>query len=463
MKRTTIQTIVAGILATGALTPPAHAESDALLQKLVQKGILTTQEADQLGKEGKEEARKDWVTGAGMPDWVKSMKLSGDFRGRFEQNNADNNAFTERDRYRYRLRLGAVATLNDNFEIGFRVSSGNPQTNPGGVVVGGSPVTANQDLNSLETRKYLWIDAAYARWAAIKNDTFTLSGTIGKMDNPFMLSNMVYDYDIDPEGAALQAVYTINQKHTLRGLGGFFVLDELNQGNPSGSTLPAGTNINGAHDPYLFGGQVLLESKWTKHLDSTFGLAAFVINDREALSSKAQPFYNAGTSRDGNGFLKYNYNPVIGSAALTYKFDSAPLYPGQFPIKLAGELMNNPAASSNNDAWRLGFTIGKAGKKGQWELNYRYQRLEADAWFDAMVDDDNGAYYATGNSQLAGSGKANGWLGGTNVKGHQIMATYSFTDFVNFTFIYYDNDLIINTPGQKSDATHFMCDLNWRF
>ena len=37
------------------------------------------------------------------------------------------------------------------------------------------------------------------------------------------------------------------------------------------------------------------------------------------------------------------------------------------------------------------------------------------------------------------------------------------TDFLNFTFIYYDNDLIINAPGQSSDARHFMVDLNWKF
>jgi hypothetical protein len=463
MKLTTINRTVAGIMAAGALAQNGRAESDALLQKLVQKGILTTHEAEELGKESKEEARKDWVAGAGMPDWIKGMKLYGDFRGRFEQNNADNDLYTDRNRYRYRLRLGATVSMLDNFEIGFRVASGNPQTNPGGTLVGGSPVTANQDLNSLESRKFLWIDAAYAKWAAIKNDTFTLTGTIGKMDNPFQLSNMVYDYDINPEGAALQAIYNIDQKHTLKGIAAFFVLDELNQGNPTGATLPAGTNINGSHDPYLWGAQAVLESKWTKQFDTSVGAAVFVIDDREALSAKAQPFYNAGNSRDANGFLKYNYNPIIGSAAATYKFDSAPLYPGQFPIKLTGEYMNNPAAPSDNEAWRVGITIGKAGKKGQWEINYRYQRLEADAWFDALVDDDNGGFYGTGNPQLAGTGRTSGWFGGTNVKGHQVIATYSFTDFLNFTFIYYDNELIINAPGQKSDAGHFMADLNWRF
>lgn len=107
--------------------------------------------------------------------------------------------------------------------------------------------------------------------------------------------------------------------------------------------------------------------------------------------------------------------------------------------------------------------MGKGGKKGTWELNYRYQRLESDAWLDALVDDDNGAYYAAGNPQLVGTGKTSGWFGGTNVRGHLVQASYFFTDYLNLSFTYYLNDLIINAPGQPSDASHFMADLMWKF
>ena len=462
MKSSTLNTIVAGILATGAFSQVAQAESDALLNKLVQKGILSQKEAEELAKEGKEEAKKDWVTGAGMPDWIKSVKLYGDFRGRFEENSSDNSLYTDRDRFRYRLRLGATINFSENFEVGIRIASGNPQTNPGGTLVGGSPVTANQDLNSLETRKFLWIDAAYAKWAAYKTDDFTLTGTIGKMDNPFQFSNMVFDNDINPEGAALQSTYKINEEHSLKGTAAFFVLDELNQDVTVG-TAPASTRVSASHDPYVYGGQAIWEAKWTKEFDTALGIGGFVIEDRAALSSRIQPFYNAGNSRDALGFLKYNYNPIIGSAAATYKFASAPLYKGPFPIKLSGEYMHNPAAPDENDGWRAGITVGKAGKKGQWEVSYRYQELQADAWFDQFPDDDNGAFYGTGNPQLAGTGRASGWLGGTNIKGHQIVAIYSLTDFLNFTFTYYDNELIIGTPGQPGDGRHFMCDLNWKF
>ena len=134
-----------------------------------------------------------------------------------------------------------------------------------------------------------------------------------------------------------------------------------------------------------------------------------------------------------------------------------------FPITAFGDYMDNPGAPSQNEAFRAGLTVGKSGRKGSWEISYRYQRLESDAWFDALVDDDNGAYYSAGNPQLGGTGHTTGWYGGTNVKGHLVQGTYSFTEFCYFTFTYYMNDLIINAPKQGSSSGHFMFDVNWKF
>jgi hypothetical protein len=435
----------------GAQTP------DPALNALVKKGFLTQKEASDAWAD----ATQTNTAAASKIDfapWIKRVKFSGDFRGRFEENNAENSSYIERDRYRYRVRVGFVLSLLENFDVGLRLASGNPQTTASGTLVGGQPITANTDLGSLESRKFFWVDAAYARWNAVKNDDTTFSATIGKMDNPFRLSNMVWDYDINPEGGALQFTHKFSDQQTLSANSAFFVLDEINQGVGSVPTLDA------KRDPFLYGGQLLLDSKWTKNFETSLGVAAFDIVNKDSLSTKVQPFYNSGNTRIGStGQLKYNYNPVIGTASATYKLDSFPLYRGQFPITLMGEYMDNPGAPANNQAFRAGLTLGKAGKKATWEIGYRYQRLEADAWFDALVDDDNGAYYATGNSQMTGTGKANGWFGGTNVKGHLVAASYSFTDFLTFTFTYYLNDLIIRTAGQSSESGHFMADLMWKF
>lgn len=406
---------------------------DSLLNLLEKKGLISDAEAKEVPREASQSFATNFQSNfraqTGLPSWVNTLKFNGDFRGRFEENNAANSQYASRDRFRYRVRFGLTATMQDNFEAGLRLSSGNPQTSPSGTRVGGQSITANTDMNSLESRKFIWVDATYAKWSPNKNNTWTVSGTFGKMDNPLQLSNMIWDYDIDPEGGAFQIAYHANDQQIIKTNGAFFVLDEINQA-PTTAGL---TGVDPNNDPYLYGGQLIWESKWNSNLESSLGLAMFDIAHKDSLSAKLQPFYNPGNTRDANGFLKYNFDPIT-TAAVTCKLDSCPLYPGKFPLKVSFDNMYNLGAPANNEAYRIGITFGKAGRKGAWEISYRYQRLEADSWFDALVDDDNGAFYATGNPQLAGTGKANGWFGGTNVKGHLVQATYSFTDFCNFTF-----------------------------
>jgi len=460
---------VPNLLAADATAKPAagdakaagQSDAEVLLNLFQKKGIISSEDAtearDALAHLHNENSSSGSASKVHLPKWVESVTIGSDFRGRFEEQNAENQAYKARDRFRYRLRAGAVFKLEGDFEIGVRLATGNPLTNPSGALVGGSATTANQDLNSLESRKFLWLDAAYARWTPIHSDDWTVSATLGKMDNPFVLSNMIWDYDIVPEGGAIQVNYKINEAHTIKSTAAFFVLDEVNQ------PVKGFPTVDPNHDPYVLGGQSTLESKWNSKFSTTLGIAVFDIGAKDSVSAQIQPFYNSGNTRDASGFLAYNYNPIVGTASATYRLPGAPLYPGEFPIKVSGEFLNNPGAPSRNTAWRAGINFGKAGKKGAWEIAYRYQRLEADAWFDALVDDDNGGFYAAGNPQLAGTTKTSGWFGGTNVKGHQVQATYSFTDFLNFQFTYYLNELIVNAPGQPSSAGHFMADLNWKF
>src|ERR1043166_2600590 len=241
-KCTTWAALAASIFVGGALATKTQGQSsDALLNALIKKGIISEKEAQDIKAEATKETAKEinqtFSAKTGMPAWINSYKLYGDFRGRFEENHADNFLYHDRDRYRYRLRLGLNISMLNNFDVGLRLSSGDPasaganagaagsQSNPGG-----QPITANQTLGSLNPRKFIWIDAAYGRWTPIKNNDWTVSATIGKMDNPFQLSNMIWDYDINPEGVALQASYNINDQHALKANGAWFLLDEINQG-----------------------------------------------------------------------------------------------------------------------------------------------------------------------------------------------------------------------------------------
>ncbi|MBI4662923.1 MAG: putative porin [Verrucomicrobia bacterium] len=457
------QFIAAGILCCGSLSYAQDNSNltDAHRLRRLEEAVRQLQEENrELRAYATKESSKTERQKSVLPDWVTSFKFTGDMRGRFEQNSAVNSAFVDRNRYRYRLRFGAAATMLDDFEVGFRLSSGDPFTGglTGTTLFGGNPDSANTTLGNGASRKFLWVDKAYGKWTPIHNGDWTVSGTIGKMDNPFALSNMIFDYDIQPEGAALQTAYHLNDKHSLKFNGAFFVLNEI----PGSSD-----------DPYMAGAQLLWESEWTPALETAMGISAFNVAGKDQLLPSQAPNVEAGNTRDATGRLLSNFNPIVGSASLTYKFDSMPFYKNQFPVKVGGEFLKNPGARSNNEAWNAGVTFGKAGKKGNWEVFYRYQVLKANAWYEEFPDDDNGAFYAAGHPLLTGASNANGlqgagFFGGTNIKGHYLKATYSFTDAATLSLSYYLNELIIDNAlasatDKRDRAGHLIADLMWRF
>jgi hypothetical protein len=446
-QNTTKLALFAGATALAALATPAHAQSsDALIDKLVDKGILTADEAKDLRDQSDQDFKTAFQAKTGMPDWVTSYKISGDFRGRYDQQSTpDNNTFVNRARFRYRLRFGITANLVDNLEVGFRLGSDDAAQGSSGQ---GNPLSNNTTLQNNATKKTIYIDTAYGKWTAIHSGDWLLAATIGKMDNPFVFTPMVFDNDLTPEGAAITGAYTINDQQSISFTGGAFVEDE---------------EANSTRDPALYGGQILLNSKWTPKLSSSVGAGVLLLGSPNNLTTANVPYQNQGSTRNVGGVLLYNYNPVIADANATYMLDSFPFYAGSFPVKVAGEFMANPAAGQNNTGFWIGATLGKAGSKHTWDLAYRYEYLEADAWYDQLVDDDFVAYYQ--NAPVAGSA---GVFGGTNVKGHRVQFDYSFTDSLTLSLTGYVDDLINSTlygnvKEPNNTTIHMMADLTWKF
>ena len=440
----TIPVLVSGLAVLACGGTALGQSADALIDKLVQKGILSVKEANDLREESDKDFTKAYSSKNGMADWVKSFRINGDFRGRAEDFATDNLMGYDRLRYRYRLRVGATATLIDDVEVGLRLTSADAAS---GSSLGGNPLSNNTTLQGNGTKKFVNIDAAYAKWTPVHTGDLTVGGTIGKMDSPFDISNMVLDYDYQPEGLALQSKYDFNDAQDLRFNGGWFALNEI---------------VNSSRDPAMFGAQLLWDAKWTPKISTTAGVTAMGIYNKGSLGDATAnnlPNQNTGNTRDGNGNLVNNYVPVIGSASVTYKLASFPLYTGEFPIKLGGEYMDNPGAPTQNTGYWVGVTFGKAGTKRNWDIAYRYQELQADAWYEEVVDDDNVGFYQTAKNS---DGKT-GFVGGTGVRGHLIKADYSFNAAVTLTFTAYVNELIDARPGQPSDARHFLVDLNFKF
>jgi len=450
MKMTKTQTttklaLLAGATALAALAPQSYAQSsDALIEKLVSKGILTVSEAKDLREESDKDFKTAFQAKTGMPDWVSGYKISGDVRGRFESINADSGKQITRDRFRYRLRAGLTVYLQDDLEAGFRLTSDEAA---GGNSSGGDPISGNTTMTGNGSKKFIYIDQAYGKWSPLHGNGWDGNFTFGKMENPFTTSDLVFDPDYTPEGAALQLGYAINDKHSVRFNGGGFAINE---------------NKNSSYDTYLFGAQARFESKWTPKLQTSFGVSYYDLMNKAGLATGILPDQNNGNWRSPAGAISYAFNPWVVDASVTYLLDSVPLYKGAFPIKIAGDYIDNPSANGHeNYGYSAGVTFGKAGKKGLWEVSYRYKYLGANAWFEELVDSDTGAYYsATYHNGAAGAG----YSAGTNIKGHVFKAAYNFTDSLSLGATYFLTELIDQT-GQtaKSDTGRLQVDASLKF
>ena len=434
----------AGIAATMACSTSALAQSaDALIDKLVDKGVLTVKEANELREEADKGFTQAYSTKTGMPEWVSALKLSGDFRGRYEGFYVDQPGFTDRNRFRYRARFGVTAVMSDNFEVGLRLGSGDLDS---GVTTGIDPLSQNQTFQNNASKKGIFIDLAYGKWTPINNADWSIATTIGKMENPFTFSDLVFDADYTPEGAAIQIDRTLGEKHTLSLIGGGFILDELSSSE---------------EDPFLGGVQGRLNSKWTDKLSTSVGAAYLAIANPEQLVNGAVPNGNVGNTRDAAGALVYDYSPVVVDGSATYKLESFPMYPGTFPITVSADYIYNDGASSSatdNYGWTAGFKLGKAGKKGTWELSYTYKWLGADAWWEELVDSDSGAFYAAG---YPNSGQGAGYRSGTNVKGHVAKLAYSPYNTLTLSAKAFLMERI-DVPTD-SEALRLQVDAQWKF
>lgn len=443
--------VTGALLATGAA---AQAQSsDALIDKLVTKGILTADEAQELRNDADEGFTAAYKAKSGMADWVDAVKFNGDFRGRYDGLYKDAPGFVDRHRWRYRLRYGVTIDMLDNFEVGFRLGSGDVA----GLSSTVDPISQNATFENNGAKKGIYIDLAYASWSPLRGSTWIATTTIGKMENPFVFSNSVFDRDYTPEGLGQSVGYRLNAQHSLKAIGSAWALDEL-----GGSSL----------DPYFFGGQLRSISDWNAEWQSTAGVALFSIVNRSNLGNTDVPNINVGNTRKpgvttaGNATPAYAFNTFVVDAGITYNFlEGIPFYNTKFPITLSGDFMHNHSAPDSNVGYSVGVVLGESGRRGLWDITYRYKHIEGDAWFEEFLNSDSGAYYPTAlaNSASPGGDKS-GYQPGTNIRGHEVRIRYSPFDPITLGATGYFLEAIESTPGEGgSDIVRLQIDALLRF
>jgi len=159
MKHMTKKVLAASTAALAAFIcqPTAQAQNaDSLIDKLVEKGILTTKEAQNLREEADKDFTRAYQSKSGLPDWVTNLRLGGDIRLRYDGIFAEPPTgalptVTDRNRLRYRLRVGVTATMLDDLEVGMRLTSSENKSTGNNYM--GDPISGNDTLTNNGSKK----------------------------------------------------------------------------------------------------------------------------------------------------------------------------------------------------------------------------------------------------------------------------------------------------------------------
>ena len=385
------QRVVAALVALSGLPGPAWAvssEVDILLNKLVEKGVLSSIEAGQIRDEitQTKEARTKEVAKEVVPKWAQQISLSGDLRLRTEhfQRDASTSNSSTRNRQRARLRVGLKAKVSDQLEAGVRLATGTD----------GDPVSTNQTAADIFDKKNIFLDQAYLKFTTTGTRLGAVPLTVwgGKFENPFYSTQLVWDSDLTFEGAAATLTPVIGPVEPFLAVG-VFPVDELNPNgeDPTIWGVQAGTVWHLAPDA---------ATEWAKALTVKGGLGYYDYKNLkhgiDTLSSNRFGNTAAEGSGAGTTVFAYDYNLLDLVGEINTKLLGK-------PVLLYSDYVKNTAIADNDEGFEMGLKVGKADKPLAWEAGYTFTRLEPDAVVGQFSNSDFGdggtnrsghAYYA---------------------------------------------------------------------
>ena len=486
--------------------------------------VVKAQIRDELRTEVLAQAREqNWAAPRLFPDWASRIQLFGDVRvrgqgdyfadvndntGAFPNFNAINtgapydiagtnfapqlNVDQDRTRIRLRARMGLRAELGDGFSAGLRLATGdsNSPTSTNQTLGGTGGVTGSQGGNF--SKYAVWLDRGFLKYELGGQPNRNLAATVGRFDNPFFNTEIIWDDDLGFDGAALHGRYEIAKGFTPFFAGGAFPV--YNTDFNFASNQPAKFESD---DKWLFGGQIGTDWKAAKTVHLKLAAGYFDFQDisgqlsdpytpqstsdagntdgsRPAFAQKGntyRPLRNIiptadndfGTSRQ---FQYFGLASEFRNLTLTSRLDLNYFEPVQ--ISILGEYIKNLAfdrdsinrVAVNNrgsidqitgvgaydggdTAWIVGLRVGSPAleKRWDWLLGASYRHVESDAVVDGFTDSDFGG-------------------GGTNVEGYTVSGALALSPRVNFGMRWMSSNEIAGPP-LKVDT--FQIELNGKF
>ncbi|MGH8023854.1 MAG: putative porin, partial [Limisphaerales bacterium] len=359
-----------------------------LLDTLERKGILTVKEADELKAEDAADQTNQFNSLPAakwkIADSIKSIGLYGDVRFRYEYRGADNvpgatSSTFYRERFRYALRFGIKGDLYDDFSYGIRLETSTNPRSPWDTF--GSNTTPGSATPSDKAGSGIGIGQMFLNWHPA--DWYEM--TVGRMPMPLYTTPMVWDSDINPEGAFEKLKYTMENVDAFADFGQFDYQAASSASEfPSSDTflltwqagalvhLPESMSFKIAPMVYTYTGGGSSEG-----LNETFvgqGLGGVNVGYPVAPPSGTTPATEAAYNEDGIDHLLILEAP----AEFDFKIPGGPF--GRLQGRLFGDAAYNfegddrasaaynanPAAfpglshpaTGNNKAWQIGIGVG---------------------------------------------------------------------------------------------------------
>ncbi len=404
--------VMALIVNLMVVNPVFSGEMDRLVDKLVEKEVLSPAEADDLLQEMEAEQTSQRSQ---LPSWLQTIQWGGDLRLRHDTQWRDEETGDNyhRNRERLRLRLKMKARTSETTAVGVRLATGSGYQN-----------TTNQSFDEHSRGKHFFIDRAYADWQPADY----LRIRAGKHPNPLFTSSLVWDSDVNPEGVSESLTFTVDNNLEIFLHFGQWIVEELKvedfNTDPTMMTCQIGSLIRLTDD---IGLTVAATYYDFIHLDD-LRWSAGVLGDKEAFLGYNHK-YGQQMVFDKRRDLLNEY----GCFELGAKVKMKNILP--LPVSLFASFVKNldqdidkliddgvdpggvsdPAdlraygSDDRDQGWQIGFDIGSKKQKGDLYFQYLYQKLEDYAFPAVYVDSD---FHG----------------GGTNNKGHKTQLRYFLED-----------------------------------
>ena len=301
-----------------ATTAKAQVSADALLDKLVAKGILKPDEAEEL----KNEATTNNAKGLDfkLSHAIKSVELFGDVRMRFEHRSAQLGPeagqyagdYDAANRWRYAIRLGVRGDLADDFYYGLRLETSPNERSPWNTIGNASGGQSPYYGPFSKANNYsLYIGQAYLGW----RPTSWLDVSVGRVSQPLYTTSMVWDSDFCPEGAVEKMKLTYGPVDYFATFGQYVYQDTTPanaEAVEGGGTAAHFLGDFSDHNAYMLAWQV----GGTYHLDTNISFkVAPILYNYVGHGNQSSGFYGPFVGQGINGFT-FNTNTSTSSSTL---------------------------------------------------------------------------------------------------------------------------------------------------